>query len=118
MILNGNTSACLYIISGVPRGCILGPLSFLIFIYDIDEGIASRLLTFADNTKLVGTVSSDLEIQQLCSDLKQLYGWSIGMLEHSFSRPFVPWNIRSLNRSFPGTFNPGTVCPWNFCSRE
>jgi len=57
---------------------------------------------------------SDLVIQQLCSDLKQLYGWSIGMLEHSFSRPFVPWNIRSLNCSFPGTFNPGTVRPGTF----
>ena len=30
-------------------------------------------------------------------------------LELSFSRLFVPWNIRSLDRSFPGTFVPGTV---------
>jgi len=31
------------------------------------------------------------------------------MLEYSFSRLFVPWNIRSLDRSFPGTFVPGTL---------
>jgi len=77
VVLKGNISAWLYVISGVPQGSILGPLLFLIFINDIDEGIANRLLKFADDTKLVGTVSSDLEIEQLHSDLKQLCGWSI-----------------------------------------
>jgi len=31
------------------------------------------------------------------------------MMELSFSGPFVHWNIRSLDRSFPGTFIPGTL---------
>jgi len=77
VILSGNVSAWLYVISGVPQGSILGPLLFLILINDIDKGIANRLLKFADDTKLVGTVSSDLDIEQLHSDLKQLYDWSI-----------------------------------------
>ena len=29
--------------------------------------------------------------------------------EYSFPRLFVPWNIRSLDRSFHGTFVPGTL---------
>jgi len=77
VVLSGNVSSWLYVISGVPRRSILGPLLFLIFINDIDKGIANKLLKFADDTKLVGTVFSDLEIEQLRSDLKQLYDWSI-----------------------------------------
>ena len=26
-------------------------------------------------------------------------------LEHSFPRPFIPWNFRSQDRSFPGTYS-------------
>jgi len=34
-------------------------------------------IKFADDTKLVGTVSSEVELEQLRTDLKRLYGWSI-----------------------------------------
>ena len=49
---------------------------FLIVINDIDKGIVNNLLKFADDTKLVGTVSSEAEINQLRWDLKQLCDWS------------------------------------------
>ena len=50
--------------------------------------------------------------------LKTLFpGTFVPMMELSFSGPFVPWNIRSLDHSFPGTFVPGTLdlsCHWPF----
>ena len=72
-------SAWLYVISGVPHWSILGTLLFLIFTNDTDKVIVNKLLKFADDTKLVGTVSSECEINQLRSDLKQLhvYDWSV-----------------------------------------
>jgi len=50
---------------------------FLIFINDIDNCIVNKLLKFVDDTKLVGTVSSECEINQLRLDLKQLCDRSI-----------------------------------------
>jgi len=77
VVLNGCESAWLYVISGVPQGSVLGPLLFLLFINDIDGGVVNKLLKFADDTKLVGIVSSECEVEQLRLDLQRLYDWSL-----------------------------------------
>ena len=80
VVLNGNTSTWLYIISWVPQRSVLGPLLFLIFINDIDNNIVNKILKFADDTKLVGAVTNNLDAEKLPSDLEKLYDWSVAVI--------------------------------------
>ena len=50
--INGKTSNWANVLSGVPQGSVLGPLLFLIYINDIDDGIISKIWKFADDTKI------------------------------------------------------------------
>ena len=65
--------------SGVPQGSVdsvLGPVLFLIFINDLDCGILSSVLKFADDTKLFGIVNSLDDSQILQNELGKLTDWS------------------------------------------
>ena len=62
--------------SGVPQGSVLGPLLFLIYINDIDEGVASKLLKFADDSKIFNKVRDNIDSNVIQSDLHKLYKWS------------------------------------------
>jgi hypothetical protein len=48
----------------------------LIYINDIDNGIASEILNFADDTKLCRQVGTAKDITKLTYDLERLVGWS------------------------------------------
>ena len=54
----------------------MGPLLFLVYINDIDEGVTSGLLIFADDTIVFGVIASQEDIQKLQDDLKNLCRWS------------------------------------------
>lgn len=76
VIIQGETSDWKPVLSGVPQGSVLGPLLFLIYIDDIDENIRSRLLKFADDTKLFGPVATPEQAEILQQDLRQMHYWS------------------------------------------
>ena len=54
--VSGRMSCWEDISSGAPQGSLLGPLLFIIYINDLDNGVKSKLSKFADDTKLGGEV--------------------------------------------------------------
>ena len=56
VVLNGQTSTWELVKSGVPQGCVLGPLMFLIYINHLPENIRSTCKILADDTSLFSHV--------------------------------------------------------------
>ena len=76
VVIEGVASGWEWVLSGVPQGSVLGPVLFIVFIDDIDEGIRSTVLKFADDTKLVARVGSEEDRERLRQDLIELFKWS------------------------------------------
>ncbi len=64
--------------SSVVQGSVLGPLSFLMYMNDLECGISktSTVSKFADDTKLVHPVSTDKDIQDMQQDIDHLQKWA------------------------------------------
>ena len=58
VVLDGEASDPVSVLSGVPKGSVLGPVIFLIFIDDIPENIRSSLRLFADDCVLYRNIKS------------------------------------------------------------
>ena len=80
VIVDGEISNWKSVLSGVPQGSVLGPILFLIYIYiyinDLEDDISSKVLKFADDTKVFRKVTNDTDKQSLQDDLDKLVKWS------------------------------------------
>ena len=87
VVVNGTASPWKEVASGVPQGSVLGPLLFLFFINDIDECASSRVLKFADDTKVFRRLHTsnatnqprllvELDICDIQLDIDALAAWA------------------------------------------
>ena len=76
VVVDGEVSNWKSVLSGVPQGSVLGLILFLIYINDLDDSITTKVLKFADDTKLFRKVNTDGDKQHLQNDLDRLVKWS------------------------------------------
>ena len=74
--LAGGCSSWKAVTSGVPQGSVLGPVLFIVYVNDMDKDLLSKLLKFADDTKVYGRANTNAERIKLQDDLNRLNEWS------------------------------------------
>ena len=52
VVVDGDVSSWTSVLSVVPQGSVLGPILFLVYIDDLEEGVTGNILKFEDDTKL------------------------------------------------------------------
>ena len=76
VVVDGEVYSWKPVLSGVPQGSVLGPILFLVYMNDLEEGVTCKILKFADYTKLFRKVKEIGDKQNLQEDIDKLVRWS------------------------------------------
>jgi len=88
VLIEGQSSPWLPVLSGVPQGSILGPALFLLYINDMPNVLNSdtEMALYADDSKCFRQIRSVSDCMKLQSDLDSLFRWST-VWKMTFSAP-------------------------------
>ena len=78
VVVDGETSESISVVSGVPQGSVLGPLLFLIYIDDVTDSALSpdsKISLYADDMLLFKTITSTGDYVELQKDVDTLNNW-------------------------------------------
>ena len=96
-MIRGEKSQWLNVCRGVPKGSVIGPILFLIYINDLPTGIKSKINIFADDTKMASKVDTVEDEEIVMIILK--HNWSItNNMKFNVNKCTV-MHCRRLNRS-------------------
>ena len=85
VVVSGEKSPSVSVISGITQGTALGPLLFLIYISDVPNSISSSIILFADDSYVDRRIKNTPDCKQLQKDLNNLVKW-----EKEWSMKFNP----------------------------
>ena len=77
VVINGEFSSWIPVISGVPQGSVLGPLLFLLYINDISSVVSNcKVKLFADDVTIYEEITCPADVDLLQLDLSKVVQWA------------------------------------------
>ena len=76
VVVNGVKSDWAPVLSGVPKGTLLGPLLFSLYINDISSDIESEIRLFADDCVCYREIKDDVDTMKLQRDIDRTGSWA------------------------------------------
>ena len=105
VLVNGKSSKCSPVTSGVPQGTVLGPLLFLVYINDLPECVQSQTRLFADDSLLYREINTPDDVIALQHDLNQLQIWEATWLMKFNTDKCELLHITNKRKPFLGTYS-------------
>ena len=110
VIFKGSLSEWCKVTSGVPQGCVLGPILFLLFVNDINDVVSSQLLQFADDHSIVRPICNEHDHNILQQDIQNIFQWTVlNKLPLDLSKCTVMHMTRSKSPNLCSPYFMGTV---------
>ena len=111
MVQNCSYSDYTSIESGVPRGSVLGPLLFLVYINDLERNIKSNVKFFADDIMLFSIVKNpEISANDLNHDIDVIHQWKLEFnLDPTKQATEVLFSCKKSDPNHPQIMFNGTV---------